>query len=534
MRNMGPTYSAYGQAAVKIPEDYFISSKALEGLTLPQASQRVAQFKNWRTENRQRMASKAILNSPELQNNRTILPNGTAAVYMPDLGENPKFMEMVIDVGCDGGWCTKEKAHALDFGSGNKELHLIVNPEGRPMAQLTLEHKGGKPGTAYGNMEMAGRFEEYLDKNPEKSVAFYAKARAKGAAVSDQYIVNTPEFKEYIRMYPSKVSISEIKSVGNREELRDNPAISDIQKYIQYIDADFNLDGIVGLNYTGLTELAPQLVMSGANKLASDRMFKMTKEGSSLGDYSDFSTMRATAAQDLRRKIIQDNAGSKYFTTDEDGIRKIIQDAIGDLGGDAPQQRATGGMVQGYAEGGIADLPKGYDEEDFTTLKPFLPTTTSTANNAGIATIVPGYGNPNAAAMTAAAFDSMTPAQKVTHQKILQAINDARPMAFTIAEAIKNQFFPVTSTAGIGIGIGDGGDGPSGSVTVGALSPSHGDGSAPAGIGNGSGVGTGASPGAAAALGTGPGGMAAGASSGGGYATGGMIERQFIDNRRYM
>lgn len=359
MRNMGPTYSAYGQSAVKIPEDYFINSETLKGLTLPQASQRVAQFKNWRTENRQRMASKAILNNPELQNNRTILPNGSAAVYMPDLEKNPQFMELVKDVGCDGGWCTKEEVNALDFGSGNKQLHLLVNSEGRPMAQLTLEHKGGKPGTAAGNTEMTRRFFSFLDKTPEKSKAFYAhlhsaylRAEAKGATISmQQYTVNTPEFKEYIRMYPSKVSISQIKNVGNREELRDNPAISDIQKYIQYIDADFNLDGIVGLKYTGLTELDPQLVintwirplMSGANFLAGNKMYRMYK-----GNYSDsdFSTMRAMAAEDLRRKILRDNSGSKYFTTDEDGIKKIIQDAISDLGGDAPLQRAFGGMVE--------------------------------------------------------------------------------------------------------------------------------------------------------------------------------------------
>jgi len=187
--------------------------------------------------------------------------------------------------------------------------------------------------------------------------------------------------------------------------------------------------------------------------------------------------------------------------------------------------------VQGYAEGGIADLPKGFYEEDPTTLKPFLPTTTPTANNAGIATIVPGYGNPNAAAITAAAFDSMTPAQKVTHQKVLEAINDARPMVFTIAEAIKNQFFPVTSTGGIG----DGGDGPVGTVTVGPLGLAPGDGIAPGGVGNGggsvggnAGIGSGAT---ASGVGTG---IGSGASSGAGLANGGMIERQFIDNRRYM
>ena len=184
-----------------------------------------------------------------------------------------------------------------------------------------------------------------------------------------------------------------------------------------------------------------------------------------------------------------------------------------------------GGMVQGYAKGGIADLPKDYDEEDFTTLKPFIPTTT------GIATLIPNTGNPNAAAAQAAAFAALTPAQLAQHQKVLQMINDARPMALTIAEAIKNQFFPVTSTGGIG----DGGDGPVGTVTVGPLGLAPGDGTAPGGVGNSggsvggnAGIGNGAT---SSGVGTG---IGSGATSGAGLANGGMIERQFIDNRRYM
>jgi hypothetical protein len=182
---------------------------------------------------------------------------------------------------------------------------------------------------------------------------------------------------------------------------------------------------------------------------------------------------------------------------------------------------AKGGMVQGYAEGGIADLPKGFYEEDPTTLKPFIPTTTRIVNT----------GDPGAATKQAIQFDNMTPAQKVVHQKVLQAINDARPMAFTIAEAIKNQFFPVTSTGGIG----DGGDGPSGNVTVGPLGLAPGDSTAPGGVGNGggsvggnTGIGNGAT---SSGLGTG---IGSGATSGAGLANGGMIERQFTDNRRYM
>lgn len=51
-----------------------------------------------------------------------------------------------------------------------------------------------------------------------------------------------------------------------------------------------------------------------------------------------------------------------------------------------------------------------------------------------------GTGNPNAAAMTAAAFDAMTPAQKADHQAQLAAINEGlTPMVVKILQQIKNQ-----------------------------------------------------------------------------------------------
>ena len=172
---------------------------------------------------------------------------------------------------------------------------------------------------------------------------------------------------------------------------------------------------------------------------------------------------------------------------------------------------AKGGMVQGYAKGGIADLPKSYDEEDFTTLKPFIPNT----------------GDPGAVTKMAIQDAKMTPAQREFQQKVNKVINDARPMAFTIAKGLKDYFFPVTSTGGIG----DGGDGPVGTVTVGALSPADGDGDGTTGVsgpGGNVGIGNGATT---SGQGTGIGSLGA---IGGGLANGGMIERQFIDNRRYM
>jgi hypothetical protein len=208
---------------------------------------------------------------------------------------------------------------------------------------------------------------------------------------------------------------------------------------------------------------------------------------------------------------------------------------------------AAGGMVQGYAEGGIADLPKGYDEEDPTTLKPFLPTTTSTANNAGIATIVPNTGNPNAAAAQAASFAKLTPAQLAQHQVQLAMLSDAKPtvvqVMFAIKDAVQNAINNSTATSSGGVSTSSGspmgGIASKGTVSQAiaannaiaaaiANAANGGTGSGTGSVGGNAGIGSGAT---ASGVGTG---IGSGASSGAGLANGGMIERQFIDNRRYM
>jgi len=78
-----------------------------------------------------------------------------------------------------------------------------------------------------------------------------------------------------------------------------------------------------------------------------------------------------------------------------------------------------------------------------TAMKPVISTTTPTTpttDTAGITTLVPGYGNPNAAAAQAASFAALTPAQQATHQAQLAAINEGlTPLAIKIFKQIKQQ-----------------------------------------------------------------------------------------------
>jgi len=75
---------------------------------------------------------------------------------------------------------------------------------------------------------------------------------------------------------------------------------------------------------------------------------------------------------------------------------------------------ANGGLMQAYAYAGGGTTSQDEDKK--------------------------GTGNPNAAAMTAAAFDAMTPAQKADHQAQLAAINEGlTPMVVKILKAIKDK-----------------------------------------------------------------------------------------------
>lgn len=239
---------------------------------------------------------------------------------------------------------------------------------------------------------------------------------------------------------------------------------------------------------------------------------------------------------------IKTNSYSMSPTGERGETKRVDWDKEYDLWS-SEQQRAMGGMVQGYAKGGIADLPKDYDEDDPTTLKPFLPTTTPTANTTGIATLVPNAGNPNAAAAQAASFAKLTPAQLAQHQVVMQAINDAKPLALQLALAVKDAFqnavsnSTATSSGGVSSTSGSPMGGIASTGTVGQANAAVAAANAALGnaIGGGSGGGTsgGTSGSGMGGMGTGAAGAAASAAATG-RADGGMIERQFIDNRRYM
>lgn len=67
-------------------------------------------------------------------------PNGYRWVELGDT-KDPKALEACKKIGKSGGWCTQDDWAAGEYGSNGGKLHVLIDPEGRPHAQVQV----GKP-----------------------------------------------------------------------------------------------------------------------------------------------------------------------------------------------------------------------------------------------------------------------------------------------------------------------------------------------------------------------------------------------------
>ena len=144
VRQSGGKYGAYGQPEVKIPAEYLLPDSILVQQNVAAASNRMAKYTNWQDDTRQRMATTSLREDPRFT--RAPLQDGKyLGVALPDVRQNPEVKQLVLDVGCDGGWCTRYSQNAKAYGSGDSRLHIMVTGEGkkaRPVAQFSIVDSG--------------------------------------------------------------------------------------------------------------------------------------------------------------------------------------------------------------------------------------------------------------------------------------------------------------------------------------------------------------------------------------------------------
>ena len=299
VRQSDGKYGAYGQPAAKIPAEFMLPDDTLAKLNVAAASNRMARYTNWQNETRQKMATTALRADPAFP--RAQLQEGKfIGVALPDIKKNPEAKQLVIDVGCDGGWCTRYTPNAEAYASGFNRLHVIVTGEGkqaRPVAQFSVADNGPSYDT-------------------------------------------------------NRFSITEIKEKGNTADFANNPALPAIQEYIQYLDKSYGgldyVDDLKGLRMTQLPEY-PMYLLDFFNPTVQQRKMLEKTFGSEENGF------RA-----VRDKAVDLNNGSRFIAGSEDAVANSLEQAMQLLIGPKetlarriqmnlfglPKEKATGGMME--------------------------------------------------------------------------------------------------------------------------------------------------------------------------------------------
>ena len=309
MRQMSPDFAAYNQPAVKIPERYMFTDKTLQGLTPAQASERVAQFDAWKQETKQKMASQAVLKDPAVD--RAPAANGHVWVNAPDLEDNPALRQLIQDVGCDGGWCTKNDYQAVNNGSGPNRLSVLMDSKARPKVQMTITTKS--PTT-----------DDFLVSMADDEVNAFKANNPDVALYDDNSIKATPEYQQWARMNPESVSITELKGVNNQTDMKGAPFLKQVQDRIKQLDAQIGLQHVENLDGIGMKDISSMLWTSYP-----------VQNRPPIG----LDGIRA-----LENEVRKLNNGSRFIENDPKMIEELIEKGYNNLFG--PEGHATGGMIE--------------------------------------------------------------------------------------------------------------------------------------------------------------------------------------------
>jgi len=211
-------FKAYGEQ-VPMPKDYILTEDTLKGLTPAQASNRVARKQEWVTEKRGELAGIAISKDPQIVSHS--YDNGSKWISPPDLADNARHEEMVKDIGCAGGWCTDKSTYALDFGSGENRLNILLDKKFEPRVQLTVN-----------SPPISVR--EFILANPHlPEIDALTRDRTLTSKRAEEYIKTMPEYQDFVKQNQNTKSITEIKGQFNNADLKKSPYLKEIQDFVK-------------------------------------------------------------------------------------------------------------------------------------------------------------------------------------------------------------------------------------------------------------------------------------------------------------
>jgi hypothetical protein len=306
---------------VPIPKEFQFSDETLKGLSPAQASERLARYTNWSDSARQKAASMAITKNRRIST--TKMGGGYTWAEVPDTDANPEILDLVKDVGCAGGWCTEQRSYAIDYGSGQNRLHLLIDNKASPKVQLTVKQFEPNIEDFLAQLDDT----EYDQLLQRVDPNFFVVANFDDPRVI-KALEQSPEYQAWITRNPPVTSISEIKGVANETNLRNSPVLRATQDYVKKLDVEKKLDSVNNLDGINMTN-----IYSIPETALWDRLDKVP-QGTSFG----FKNLRGQ----FWSKLLEKNQGSKFI--DKDEVPRLLNETLDELVG--PVKKATGGMVE--------------------------------------------------------------------------------------------------------------------------------------------------------------------------------------------
>ena len=181
--------------------------------------------------------------------------NGSKWASFPDLAEHSDMLDMVKDVGCDGGWCTRGDDYALRYGSEEgKRLNVLFDAKARPKAQITLQTQAGTPNDFVSSL--TGKdYDNFLNRYPDVAKILESDAPASPwqfEAMLDDVALTT-EYKTWAARQGAK--ITEIKGTNNASDLKDAPYLGEIQDFVRRMDKQYGLQAVENLDGIAMSDL---------------------------------------------------------------------------------------------------------------------------------------------------------------------------------------------------------------------------------------------------------------------------------------
>jgi hypothetical protein len=307
---------------VPIPKEYQLDTDTLKGLTPAQASNRAAMKEEWLAKKEPELAGQALTKDPKLVSHT--YDNGSKWISPADLSENDMHRQMVNSIGCRGGWCTDKDSFALDYGSGDNRLHILLDKGYQPRAQLTMSDRQGSLSEFLiaKSIEDPG-YEPELYRNLQN-----ARSSGNRMAVVDamEEFARLPEYLDWSRKNNIK-QITEIKGQFNKEDLTQQPYLKEVQDFVKRQGPDLqNVDNLDGIDMLDMRIELPSMKQYGKQSYSDVLLDKLLKvNGNSY-----------YAGKDEFPTLIK-----RAYELPNNAARQIQMNFFG-----LPKEKAHGGMIE--------------------------------------------------------------------------------------------------------------------------------------------------------------------------------------------